>query len=233
MFARVEGAVRSVRKKVAGSPPASKPPVETGPATGIADTKSSLRRGAELVQSILTSVAIVVGGGYALYQSFIHRETAPIIDLTQEVTSRRVSSDYQWVHVEAIVHNIGKVAVTLPNAKILMQQILPLGAGTGEAVAQRKSPFSGSSRIVQWAPLCQFEHTIDFYLEPTEFDFVTFDAFIPAGVRTVKVFSFVPNPEKPKEGWQRTSIYDFPKEDGNADTQAGGNPDVHPLCPGN
>lgn len=192
-----------------------------------------VKRRFEIVQSALTSLAIIVGGGYALYQCSIHRDNWDLIAVDQKIESRRIDSQFIWLTASVSVRNDSKVAVKLPKAKVIFYQVLPAPAEVVTAIHDHKTNFTGDGKTVtDWPRLCTYEQNIGFQLEPSETDVLTVDAFIPATLRTVKVFTFMSDPQDPDTGWERSTIYDLPKEQTN-DTAEGNNArPVQPLCPG-
>ena len=192
-----------------------------------------VKRRAELTQSVLTSAAIVIGGAYALYQAWIHRDTWQIVTLNQKIDSRRVDPQYVWLTVSVNIRNDGKVLARLPTAKMIIYGVSPASAEVTSAIRNKTLNFTAHGRIAEWPTICRYEHHIGFLLEPAESDVLTVDAFIPATWKTVKVFTFLGDVEDSGNGWERAMVYDIPKEvDNEANTQTRSpTGSVQPLCP--
>lgn len=192
-----------------------------------------VRRRIELTQSVLTSVAILVGGAYALYQAWIHRDTWQIATLDQKVDSRRIDSQYVWLTISTHIRNDGKVLVRLPKAKVIIYRVLPASEKVVASIRDRSLNFTGGGRIADWPVLCRYERDIGFALEPGESDILTVEAFVPAYLKTVKIFTFLGDSDDPGNGWGRATVYDIPKEGSNeAIAQPVGDSDsARLLCP--
>ena len=190
------------------------------------------KRTTEIVQSVLTSVAILVGGLYALYQAWIHRDVWQLATLDQKIESRRISPDYVWLAISVNVKNEGKVLLNLPKAKVIIYRVTPPGPSVLDAIRNQKVSFTGQGRIIDWPIICQYERTINFMLEPSETDVLNVDALLPASIRTVKVFTFLGDSDDPKNGWERATIHDITKESANDAAKPATDVDsIQPVCP--
>ena len=65
------------------------------------------------IQSAITSVAIVVGGAFALFKLQVFRTFEPHLTITQEVSHRPVGDSYVHIVVTATLHNSSRVRVDL------------------------------------------------------------------------------------------------------------------------
>lgn len=204
-----------------------------------AEPADPTKRLVEVVQSVLTSAAIVIAGGYAVYQAWTHRDTWQLANIDQSVEGRRLTPSLVWLTTSVKIHNEGKVLLQLPKAKFIIYQVAPVSPETIAAMNNGVMKFTGDGRIIDWPILCKYERTIDFRLEPSESDVLTVDALIPATVRTVKVFTFLGDPDDPQNGWERATVYDLSKgndylskgsdnEGSKTDDPHGG---THLVCP--
>ena len=78
------------------------------------------------IQSAITSVAIVVGGAFALFKLQVFRTFEPHLTITQEVSHRPVGDSYVHIVVTATLHNSSRVRVDLREGLFRLQQIQPI-----------------------------------------------------------------------------------------------------------
>ena len=78
------------------------------------------------IQSAITSVAIVVGGAFALFKLQVFRTFEPHLTITQEVTHRPVGDSYVHIVVTATLHNSSRVRVDLRQGLFRLQRIQPI-----------------------------------------------------------------------------------------------------------
>jgi hypothetical protein len=73
--------------------------------SGDRSTLDAVGRAASVVQSILTSLAIVVGGAWAVWEFGLKRVSVPRIEMHHEITALRISPDYRLIHLSVAHEN--------------------------------------------------------------------------------------------------------------------------------
>ncbi len=193
-----------------------------------------------IINAIVTTGAITVGGIWA-YDAFIAgRVNKAKIDIEQEVTSRLINNDFFFVHVSVALKNVGSRHVELREGTSRAQAIYPLWKphadilGAGQDLVPTPNSKTGlpekSSKVVaMWPLLCHRKHMPPLKIEPGETQRADFDFFVPRALKTIKIYSEFPDPsdqrsrEDGRAVWARTTIHDLQQE--NSDKRNGAEDD--------
>ena len=167
----------------------------------------------ELLQSVITIAAIVVGGIWT-YRLFVEqRALKPHLNIQHAVVARVISPGVAWLHLTVTLANSGDSLVSLHKADVRVQQILPLGPSIQAALNARKTRVGRKNNLVPWPGLCRYVMTPDVDIEPKETDNVEFDFLIPANVRSVRIYTYLENAlatsKSRKMGWKLGTIHDI------------------------
>jgi hypothetical protein len=167
----------------------------------------------ELLQSVITIAAIVVGGVWT-YRLFIEqRELKPHLNIRHAVVARVISPGVAWVHLTVTLENTGASLISLHRADVRVQQILPVGPAIQAALNAGKTRVGRKNNLVPWPGLCRYVTTPDLDIEPKETDNVEFDFLIPADVRSIRVYTYLENASATSKtrrmGWKLGSIHDI------------------------
>lgn len=190
---------------------------------------------ATIVQSVLTSLAIVVGGAWALWEFGLKRVAVPRIEMEHQVTSLRIGPDYRLIHLSVTHENKGDTLVELGSADVRLQRVMPLSEPIKERLESGENPAEGAA-VIPWPLLCRLKGDLSIELEPDEKHEVTFEFVIPAYVDAIRIYTYFPNASKSsreeKIGWSRTTIFQPGQvekaDDGFADISP--RPDVPFAC---
>lgn len=156
------------------------------------------------VSSLLTSAAIIVGGGWALKQYWKRRDPHPKARLRHAVTHRAVDATRIWIRVELTIENCGAGLLHLESGLTRISHVLPLRG----PLPNRMSPPFG--RELAWPQLHGDEKDwTELKIEPGESDSVSYDFIVDGDVQTVLVYSHVDNRSHGTSafGWQTSTIY--------------------------
>ena len=168
----------------------------------------------ELLQSVLTSLAIIVGGFWT-YRLFLEqRSSRPHLNIHHSVTSKVIYSGAVWLHLEVSLENAGDSLVSLKTEDVRIQQVLPLRPELQAWLAKGKNLVLPGSDAVAWPLVCRYEASFARQIEPKETDNLDFDFVIPAQLRTVRIYTYLQNEKSGKNalGWQLDSLYDLASE---------------------
>lgn len=175
---------------------------------------SRLKNGTDIVQAVLTCVAIVVGGVWALLQFGWHREAYPHLTLDQTISHRALPIEKTLLIVDVSLKNDGHVLLNPIDGYVTVNQILPLGDKARALLAPTRETYvKEGQEAIDWANLigARIENRSRF-LEPDESDQLHYEFIFPSTVCTVIVNSFFKNPKlsSPSNeiGWERATIYD-------------------------
>lgn len=141
----------------------------------------SFKNVAEGIQSIITSLALVTGGSWALWRFVLNRESAPKIDLDIDLSFVRQQGDSWIVEGVALVKNPGTVRLDFKRFTYELHYALSsdnFGSQTTEEGVAKKGIPTDSFRAMfkeSWLEDCDYT-----YLEPGERSRYSFLAFPPA-----------------------------------------------------
>ena len=162
------------------------------------------------VASLLTSVAIVVGGVWALRQYWKRRDPHPKARIRHSISHRHLDSERLWLRVELTLENCGTTLMRLSAGLTRVSRILPL---LGPLPDRMEPPFR---RELAWPQIGDDEKEwTTLQIEPGECDSVSYDFVLSGDVRTVLVYSHVDNQSQgtSRFGWQTTTVYEIDHDD--------------------
>lgn len=156
---------------------------------------------AEMLKSVTSAIAIIVGGIWT-YQRFIRgREVFPRVGITHEVSSIGVVGDKQLLRVVSIIENKGQVLVCIKSTTTRIKQVWPF------PYALEEGP-EAEAVTHTWPTLAEQKHKDSLEIEPGETDTVIANLFVDSSVNLVEVFTWVENLSKTKEGlgWRKITL---------------------------
>ncbi len=168
----------------------------------------------QLIETYLTSAAIVLGGIWVYKNYFRQRVRYPW--LKTEIHVAPVKIDAGWIlHINASLENTGEVRARVSKAELRLRQIVPLPYEIEEAVANGYDPVSEGESEIVWPMLAVRNWEAKeggFEVEPKEVDAFCADFFVPTEVQSVELYFFAANEKKKKQnlGWSTTSVYNLP-----------------------
>ena len=177
---------------------------------------------ATVVASIVTAIAILLGGFYAVFKLRVFRDLKPHLTITQRVSHRSIGTKYVHVAVTASLHNSSKVAIAIRRSFSRLQTISPLADADIEQLYY--DAFSDDDDVSIWWPtLEEIEHPWDegeLIVEPSESHSETYEFIIGADIETILVYTYFYNPGyetdgNVAEGWHTTTVYDIKQKIGS------------------
>ena len=183
----------------------------------LVDIPKDIRVNYVMLQSVATTLALTLGGIWALFQFVLFRNLHPHLSLSQEVTHRLINPDYFHIGVSLQVHNTSRVKVVMGDVLFQLQEVAP--TTKEEAERLRDEVFmTREKNDLQW-PL-RYELSRGWrqgmvsVAEPRESLEIACEFIVPSTMHTVLVYSFVDNSqykEKPQrvEGWARSTVHDL------------------------
>lgn len=174
---------------------------------------SEIKDIAQIVQAVVTVIAVFVGGLWS-YRLFVKkRQIYPRAQLAHRITCLPLTQKEKLLNVVVTVSNIGDVLVTIASAKARIQHILPLESVFAEKLKKREDPVKKDYSMVEWLPLAEREpqwKDVKVEIEPGEKSDLEFDFIIDANVQIVRIYTFIRNTAKRRRviGWNLATIYD-------------------------
>ncbi|HUO44223.1 MAG TPA: hypothetical protein VMT94_04850 [Burkholderiales bacterium] len=173
------------------------------------------------IESIITSIAIIVGGFWT-YDLFVkERQNFPHAKMEQKISHVGLSPEVNLLRVEIDLSNTGSSRLVIDKSQIYIQKILPLAScehiDPKNCVSdQIKTALRESDRDADsfaWPLIAQREANPEMSVEPDETDFLIVEFAVPSSVKVVRVYSYLRNDKVSKGGdeigWRTSSFYDF------------------------
>jgi hypothetical protein len=182
------------------------------------DLGKDWRDPAATVQSIVTIVALLIGGVWT-YNTFVRfRQDRPRLVITHSVDHFRIPNNLILLSVEERFSNVGPVAIELQKGEIRIIRVLPLPDGLAQKAKSPDSLNDTAEDPKVWPVLVWYPHPWDKtreLIEPGEADSIKNYFLIPDSIEVVNIVSFVANPaEGNKMAWRSSTTYDLRSESG-------------------
>jgi hypothetical protein len=172
---------------------------------------------ASIVQSVFTTIGIVVAGAWAFHRFCLRRERAPRVNLVHKISDRPIIANKRLLHVEAEMSNLGDVIFSVGSGLTCVQQILPILNDLETKINNGADPVPEGKTEIDWPLITELKKTEwpagEFEIEPGETDSVHYDFLIDADIKTVAIYSCFDQIKKHKKKieWEVTTIYDISK----------------------
>ena len=175
-----------------------------------------LQRWASIAQSTITSLAIVIGGIFALFKLQAFRDFETHLTIAHNVSHRSIGNSYVHIKVTAELRNSSKVQVEIREASFSLQRISPT---TDEEIEARfKETFlERNKESLQWPTLLELKRSwgkSDLTVEPGESHYETIEFLVMSDVESVIIYTYFSNPRFPlssaiPKGWAASTVYDI------------------------
>ena len=170
-----------------------------------------------LVQSALTSVAIVVGGVWGYFLFWRRRQTYPRATLDFHLTTALLPRGKRLLHVGLQILNQSDVLLPLRYAELRVRQVVPIPNDLEALLRKDVDPIPPGSTELPWPAIVGREWHPEsgaLELEPGESDSLHADFVIEDSVQVVELYAFVQNPRKQRTGlgWTKTVLQLLLKE---------------------
>ncbi len=178
--------------------------------------RSTLQEWANIVQSIVVVLAIIVGGIFALFKLQAFRDFDPHLTITHKVTHRPIGDSYVHIDITAKLLNSSKVQVEIREGFFSLQRISPTTdteiEGLFEEMVVRKE-----KRSLQWPTLYELRSDWDkgeLTVEPGESHYESTEFIVSSDIESVIMYTYFSNPRFPlssatPKGWAASTVYDI------------------------
>lgn len=171
---------------------------------------------AETIEAFTTAAALVAGGIWAYLRFIKNRLPHPWADLNHEFIQKTLPGQKKLLHVIVEVSNTGGVLLPITHIWTKVFKVAPVSGSELDQLEEAR----GAGAEIDWPEMGCYEVKYELgkaRIEPSELERFHFDFIIPAGIKTVSVYSYFENAEEEELGWNRTSIIDIEEEkpDGN------------------
>ena len=165
-----------------------------------------------IVQSVITSAAILVGGAFALFKLQLFRDFQPHLTISNAVSHRRIGESYVHIDVTATLHNSSKVKMELREGFFRLQQVAPAIDEEVEALYAQVF-WDQEHSYLQWPTLDDARRDWDkgmLIVEPGESHQETYEFIVSRDVESVIIHTYFYNPySSSPEGWGATTVHDI------------------------
>ena len=154
------------------------------------------RNWASVVQSVLTALAVVVGGVFAWRNRHLFRYGQPHLTISHEISHRQVSPWYVQIAVTAILHNSSRVKVEVLDGLLTIQQMAPVSDADAEEIFAQTFIDEQHNGALQWATLREVRLSWNqegLIAEPGESTTATFEYIVPNYVESLLVTTYFYN----------------------------------------
>ncbi len=179
-----------------------------------------------IVQSIVTIIAIVIGGVIAGVKLEAFRDFEPHLTVTHDISHRVISPSYVHIDVTATLHNSSRVKIELYESDVRLHQIAPLSDLDvdrlfTDAFVIEVEEVEDKEQYIQWDTLYNISQTWDkgdSIIEPGESHQESYDFIVVTDVESVAVYTYFYNPRfsagaQVAEGWRTITVYDILESD--------------------
>lgn len=176
----------------------------------------------EALQSLTTTIAIVIGGLWTYLLFVKQRQRFPRLSLSHNIFSVILNNRKSLIHIEIKIVNQGSVIVKLDEADIKIYKITPLGSKFKSFLNQQNLPDlleqnldpSSYRKVNNLYELIGHNNSLlsksdKIELEPGEEDKVYCDFIVSSHTKVIELYSYFKNINKKKIGWGLTTIHDL------------------------
>ncbi len=169
----------------------------------------------ESIESVVTILAILLGGAYAVFKLGVFRDLKPHLTITQSVSHRSVGSKYVHISVTVLLQNSSKVAVTPRNGRFRIQTLSSLTDEEIE-VLYEETFVKGERERIWWPTLEELGRSWgegELIIEPGGSHYETYEFLIGAEHVSVLLYAYIENPNHVRgsdeaQGWSVSTVYD-------------------------
>jgi hypothetical protein len=150
------------------------------------------------LSGVVTSAAIVIGGGWAYWKFFRERLRWPRAEVEILLDECLLAPDCNLVSIRVKVKNAGQGLMQVDEMWVDLRQVLPLRSDTQEAI-RSGGQYDVTTVKAEWPSIKELERKWTrgpAELEPGETECFSFDFFVDPAIEVVMVYAFVKNVAK-------------------------------------
>lgn len=164
-----------------------------------------------LLESVVTIIAIIVGGFWTYWLFIQNREKYPKAKIGHKVETLELDKE-TLIRLTIEIKNIGKVKLTVKSGEVWLQQIKPIHSEIDKTLKDFKSNNSEKKNDIPWPTIdirvLKFDENELYELEPAENDHFHFDFVVDQEIEAVQFYTHIENDSKDIDiGWNHTSIH--------------------------
>jgi hypothetical protein len=165
----------------------------------------------QAIQSLVTTIAIVVGGIWTYNLFILQRQGYPRLKIEHSVREIPLSENRLLLVVDIGHSNLGTVRVSLPAGQVKLYELRPLTLEISEEL-NAANPSARDQQSDVWELLESREgqwEASPLLIEPGESNQLHYEFVLSSDVRAVQIYSYFKNPTVTSQniGWNYTTIY--------------------------
>jgi hypothetical protein len=177
-------------------------------------TLSELKDIVDIIESITTIIAVIIGSIWGYYVFVRKRQRYPSAVIKYDIVKSKLTEDNTLLTVMIEIENIGETLVSLRTGEVRIQQVMPPNASLLRAIRQAADPIHAGETEFAW-PILQSRTTQwktgELEIEPGESHQISYDFVLSTEVQKAKIYCWFQNQIKRNHeiGWSKISIYDL------------------------
>lgn len=169
---------------------------------------------AETIQSLFTTVAILVAALWTYFLFIKNRSIYPIVELELSYDKFNIVDDKTMIHAAVKISNNGAVLLNAGEAELRLRQVSPMPEEVEDEIKKGFDPVSKTETEVLWPMIAgrTWKSESDFIeIEPGESDVLHADFAFDKDVEIIEFYFYLKNRSKIKKqlGWALTKIIDL------------------------
>lgn len=173
----------------------------------------------EIIQALLTSAGIIIGGIWTYLLFIRQRLHFPKVNIGLSVTDAILPNDNRLVHAEIKIENVGSVILCSDYAELRLRQVMPVPKEINTIIENGNDPVQEGNSEIVWPMLFNREWKWEskfFEIEPGEPDSLHADYIIPEYIKVIEFYFFMANAKKKRQGlgWTLTQLHEFYLKEG-------------------
>lgn len=159
-----------------------------------------------VVQSLLTIMALLVGGWWAWARGSL----AESVDVTQEATAVVLNDEFMLIHVDVTIENKGQRSASIEQIRLDVSQVIPLSGNPLERFDEGAEPLSNYWKTGDWPVLKSILHNDSIILMPGEKDRTSFQLCVEKHIEVVDLLVTIPVSERgANQAWSSEKLFEI------------------------
>lgn len=190
---------------------------------------------AELIESVATTMALILGGIWTYLLFVTKREKFPRAKISNSITILGMVNGQRIVRVTVLVENLGNVLLELVSGKVTVKSVKPAPPEWARHLACGKSLERTPELEYKWPTLESFPLGWEdggYIIEPREDQGFNFDLLVDGSVRGIEVYSYIKDVSERKRelGWNKTTVHELEPIGGTMSVKKNDTP-IRPTAP--
>ncbi len=174
---------------------------------------SELQEIASILQSFITTLAIIIGGLWGYTTFILKRGKYPKAKIEHTIIHRIINDNMLLLSADIFINNVGDVLLSFDSWEITVKQMLPPASQLDRLIKEGGIREGEGVGVIQWRAIDSEKQKVEdkFIIEPGESQQFHRDYVIHSSVKTIMLISFFKNIDINDRsiGWDLTSTYDL------------------------